>query len=99
MSTIKLDLIIETVCEHYHITLEEITSANRSQNIAKPRMVVMFLCKKLLSNMTLKEIGSYLGGKNHTTVMHGIENVTKDIEKDNSFANTIDVLIKKISSN
>ena len=93
------DLIIETVCEHYHITLEEITSANRSQNIAKPRMVVMFLCKKLLSNMTLKEIGSYLGGKNHTTVMHGIENVTKDIEKDNSFANTIDVLIKKISSN
>ena len=93
------DLIIDTVCDHFHISREEITSANRSQNIAKPRMVVMYLCKKLLSNMTLKEIGSYLGGKNHTTVMHGIENVTKDIEKDSSFANVIDVLIKKISSN
>ena len=93
------DLIINTVCDHFHITLAEITSANRSQNIAKPRMIAMYLCKKLLSNMTLKEIGSYLGGKNHTTVMHGIENITKEIEKDSSFSNTIDVLIKKISSN
>lgn len=93
------DLIIDTVCEHFHITLDQITSSNRSQNIAKPRMIVMYLCKTLLSNMTLKEIGSYLGGKNHTTVMHGYENIKEEIEKNESFKNTIDILIKKISSN
>lgn len=93
------ELIIEVVCEHFHITHDQIISSNRSQNIAKPRMIVMYLCKTLLSNMTLKAIGSYLGGKNHTTVMHGYEQVAEDIENDDSFKNTIDILIKKISSN
>jgi chromosomal replication initiator protein len=92
------DLIIETVCEHYKITKEQIISSSRSQNIAKPRMIAMYLCKNLLSNMTLKEIGSYLGGKNHTTVMHGCEKVVEDMEDDPNFRNNIDILINKISS-
>lgn len=93
------ELIINTVCEDYHITLEQITSSNRSNSIAKPRMIVMYLCRTLLSNMSLKEIGNYLGGKNHTTVMHGCENVKNEIEQNEAFANKINILIKKISSN
>lgn len=95
---ITAPLIIDTVCEHYHITREQITSTNRSKNIARPRMVAMYLCRVLIPNMPLKEVGSYLGGRIHTTVMHGCETIAADIEKDEEFKNTIDVIIKKISS-
>lgn len=96
---INPDLIINTVCEHFHITREEITGVSKSQNIAKPRMIVMYLCRKLLPNMTLQEIGRYLNRKNHSTVLHGTEKIEEELQKDQGLNNTIDVLIKKITSN
>ncbi len=93
------ELIIDTVCKHYNLTLEQIQSKNRSQSISKPRMICMYLCRNLLSNMTLKQIGSYLGNKNHTTVMHGAETIMNEMEHDDNLRNTIDSLINKISSN
>ncbi len=92
------ELIIETVCDHYNITLDQIRSSNRSSNITRPRMICMYLCRNMLSNMTLKQIGSYLGNRNHTTVMHGAENIKNEIETDPNLKNTIETLTNKISS-
>ena len=43
-------------------------------------------------------IGNYLGGRDHTTILHGQEKIASDVEKDESMRNTIDILIKKINT-
>lgn len=95
---ITAPLIIDTVCEHFHITKEQITSSNRSKNIAKPRMIAMYLCRDLIPSMSLKTVGSYLGGKIHTTVMHGCEKVAQEMEEDPDFKNTVEIIKNKVSS-
>ncbi|MCR4715552.1 MAG: chromosomal replication initiator protein DnaA [Lachnospiraceae bacterium] len=93
------ELIIDTVCDYYNITLEQIISSNRSHNIAKPRMICMYLCRDLLSNITLKQIGSYLGNRNHSTIMHGADQIKNEINSDANFRTTIENLTNKITSN
>ncbi len=94
--TVTLDLIIEVVSEHFTTTTSEIYSDNRSRNIAYPRQIAMYLCRKLTS-LSLTDIGKMMGNRDHSTVLHGCNKVEKDIKKDPSMQNTIDVLIKKIN--
>lgn len=93
---ITAELIMEVIAEHFNITLSDICSSKKSRNIAYPRQMCMFLCRQL-TELSLSDIGKKLGNRDHTTVLHGIDKVTKDIEKDSLLQNTIDVLSKKIS--
>ncbi len=90
------ELIIEIIAEHFNITSHDIYSINKSRNIAYPRQVAMFLCRKL-TDFSLSDIGKLLGNRDHTTVLHGIDKVEKNIKADPSMQNTIDVLTKKIN--
>lgn len=90
------ELIIDVIAEHYNITSADIYSINKSRNIAFPRQVVMYLCRKL-TDCSLAEIGKLLGNRDHTTVLHGIDKIEKTMKKDLSLQNTIDVLNKKIN--
>ena len=90
------ELIIDVVAEHYNITSADIYSINKSRNIAFPRQVAMYFCRKLTDN-SLAEIGKLLGNRDHTTVLHGIDKVEKTMKKDLSLQNTIEVLNKKIN--
>ena len=56
----------------------------------------MYLCRKMTDN-ALQAIGAALGKKDHTTSLHGIDKIEKDIPNDETLKNTIDVLKKKIS--
>ena len=56
----------------------------------------MYLCRKL-TDLSVTEIGKILGNRDHSTVLHGCDKIAKDITKDISLHNTIDVLIKKIN--
>lgn len=89
-------LIIEVIAEHFNITTNEIYSVNKSRNIAYPRQVAMYLCRKL-TDYSLSDIGKVMGNRDHTTILHGIDKVEKNIKKDPSMQNTIDVLTKKIN--
>lgn len=93
---ITVDLIVDVVAEHYNITPAEIYSKDKSRNISYPRQIVMYLCRKL-TDMSVTDIGKALGNRDHSTVLHGYEKVSTDINKDSSIHNTIDVLIKKIN--
>ncbi len=73
------DEIIEGVCSFYNVKLTQIKSAKRDAFLVRPRQVAMFLLKKKL-NLTFVEIGNLLGGRDHTTVMHGVEKVEKMLE-------------------
>ncbi len=89
-------LIIEVIAEHFNITTNDIYSVNKSRNIAYPRQVAMYLCRKL-TDYSLSDIGKIMGNRDHTTILHGIDKVEKNIKKDPSMQNTIDVLTKKIN--
>lgn len=93
---ITVEFIIDIVAEHFNITTADIISSKKSRNIAYPRQICMFLCRDL-KDISLKDIGAKMGNRDHTTILHGINKIEADIEKDSSLSNTIDVLKKKIN--
>ncbi len=93
---ITADLIVEVVAEHHNITPADIYSKDKSRSVSYPRQIVMYLCRRL-TDMSVTDIGKALGNRDHSTVLHGYDKVSNDIEQDQSLHNTIDVLIKKIN--
>ena len=92
------DLIIDVVCDHFSITKEQIISKNRSNDIAKPRQIIMYLCKNM-TGYSLDAIGSLLGGRDHATILHGVRTMTGEYENNENIRNTIDTIRKKINPN
>lgn len=88
--------IIEIVAEHYGIKVEDIISKKRSADVSLPRQVAMYLCCKK-TDYSLNDIGAAIGGKDHSTVMHGRDKIDEDIKKDPDLAHNIDILMSKIS--
>ena len=91
------ELILQVVADHYNLTPDDIISQKRSREVVIPRQIVMYLCRTMTTT-PLKTIGNYLGGRDHTTILHGQEKIASDVEKDESMRNTIDILIKKINT-
>jgi chromosomal replication initiator protein len=71
--------IIELVAKEWQTTVEALIGRDRSQKIAQPRQVAMYLLRKE-TDASLPQIGEVLGGRDHTTVMYAIEKITGDIE-------------------
>ena len=91
-------LIIDVVCEHFGITLDQIKSKSRSNDIAKPRQIAMYLSKNM-TDASLDSIGSLLGGRDHSTIIHGINKITDEYESNENIHNYIDTIKKKINPN
>ena len=73
-----MDQVVQIVCDHYNLTSEELLSKKRSNDIAIPRMIAMYICRVYLDE-NLTKIGIQFGGKNHTTVMHAVDKIKKEI--------------------
>lgn len=71
---IATDDIIDMVCEHYNVRMNDLLSQRRTKNLAFPRHVAMYLTKEL-TQLTLTEIGSFYGGRDHSTVLHAINKI------------------------
>ena len=91
-------LIIEIVADHYGISVDQMISKNRSANIARPRQIAMFLCRQMVDS-PLDAIGSLLGGRDHTTIIHGTKKIQAEYDENNDFRDEIDSIKKKINSN
>jgi chromosomal replication initiator protein len=91
-------LVVEVVSEHFGITVDQIMSKSRSSDVAKPRQIAMYLCKQM-TDQPLDSIGQLLGGRDHSTVIHGIKKVTDDISSDKNFKQTVETIMKKINPN
>ena len=89
-------LIIDIVSEHYNIETQDIISPNKSRNIAYPRQICMYICRKL-TDLSLADIGKTMGNRDHTTILHGIDKIETNIKEDPSIKSTVDLLIKKIN--
>lgn len=98
---ITADSIIQVVTDQYNLNPSDIISTKKSKNIAYPRQITMYLCRSLLT-ISLSDIGKALGGRDHTTVIHGIEKITKDLEVEkrqnrSELANRLDIIKKKLN--
>ncbi|MCR4842782.1 MAG: chromosomal replication initiator protein DnaA [Eubacterium sp.] len=89
------DFIIDTVCEHFHLTRAELLSKKRTNAIARPRMIAMYLCRHM-TDSSLENIGSVMG-KDHSTIHHGIEKIEKELSTDQQLKTDIEVLQKILS--
>jgi chromosomal replication initiator protein len=94
---ITMDRIARTVAAHYKLSMEELKSKNNSRQIAVPRQVAMYLCKRLTKH-SFPEIGREYGGKHHTTVMHSVEKITEVIKDDKNFHRVVSELIDNLCS-
>jgi chromosomal replication initiator protein len=92
---ITIDEIQRKVAEHYTLRLDDMFSARRSRNVARPRQVAMYLCKKLTPR-SLPEIGRKFGGRDHTTVMHAVRKVEELVGGDVAFADEVKILTRKL---
>ena len=90
------ELILDIVAEHYSISVYDLKSGKRSSNVAIPRQVAMYLCREM-TDTPLKSIGIMLGGRDHSTISHGVDRVTDEITRDEALSNTIDIIKKKIN--
>jgi chromosomal replication initiator protein len=94
---ITMDRIARTVAAHYKLSIEELKSKNNSRQIAVPRQVAMYLCKRLTKH-SFPEIGRDFGGKHHTTVMHSVEKIDLIIKDDRNFHRVVSELIDNLCS-
>ncbi len=87
--------IQKIVSEYFQITVEDMKSKKRSSNIAFPRQIAMYLCRTL-TNESFPKIGTEFGGKDHSTVMHSVEKIEKEIKTNKELANIIDKIQQDI---
>jgi chromosomal replication initiator protein len=94
---LSMERIAKTVASHFKLSVEELKSKNNARQIAVPRQVAMYLCKRLTKH-SFPEIGREFGGKHHTTVMHSVEKIDGVIKEDRNFHKVVSELIDNLCS-
>ncbi len=90
------NVIINVVAEHFGVKPEDITSKKRNSEFVQPRQVVMYLCREL-TETSFTNIGKLLGKKDHTTIIHGVNKITAELNNNEELRNKVDIIIKKIN--
>ncbi len=90
------ELIINVVAEHFDLSPSDIVGNKRNSKVVFPRQIVMYLCRDM-TGITLKNVGKYLGGRDHTTIMNGVEKIEKEIQTSDATRETIEILKKKLN--
>ncbi len=92
---ITIELIQKIVAEKFNLSLKDLLGKRRTQHIATPRHIAMYLCRKLTTS-SYPEIGSLFGGRDHSTVIHANKVVCEKVNNDDDFKKTVDVLEKRL---
>jgi chromosomal replication initiator protein len=92
---ITVEQIQKTVAAHYRLRVDDLKSKNNSRQIAVPRQVAMYLCKRLTKH-SFPEIGREFGGKHHTTVIHSVEKIEALVSKDQNFHRVVSDLMDNL---
>ena len=87
--------IVSIVAEHYQLDEKDLISSKKNKELAYPRQIAMYLCCELC-DATQKNVGEALGGRDHSTVIHGRNKIASDLQKDQELKNVIEILKKKI---
>jgi chromosomal replication initiator protein len=94
---ITVEEIQRRVADHYNIRLSDMIGPKRLRSYARPRQVAMYLCKQLTAR-SLPEIGRRFGGRDHTTVMHGVRRIEELKSTDGQIAEDIELLRRSLEA-
>ncbi len=94
---VTVEEIQRKVSEHYAIRLSDMIGPKRVRSIARPRQVAMYLAKQLTSR-SLPEIGRRFGGRDHTTVMHGVRRIEELKGTDSQIADDVEMLRRALEA-
>ena len=79
--SVSIEAILHTVSDRFSVSISQLQSKSRTRSLTLSRQIVMHLSRKL-TNMSLTEIGGFIGGRDHSTVIHADEKITKLKKKD-----------------
>jgi chromosomal replication initiation ATPase DnaA len=91
-----LSEIMDAVCEFYGITKNDLCATRRTWNMSKPRQIVAYLSRKL-TGMSLPQIGARMGGRDHSTILHGANKISRDMQRDDVLRDDLATLEMKIA--
>jgi chromosomal replication initiator protein len=92
---VTAELILEKICAYYKIKKEDVFAQKRSRNTVLPRHVAMYLLRDL-TDYSFAKIGEIFGGRNYSTIIHAVQKVARDMEKDKKFEQEIKEISQKI---
>lgn len=91
------DLIIREIHKYYQIPIEDLLGKKRTKEIVTPRQITMYLLRHE-ANISFPEIGKAMGGKDHSTIMHGCKKIEADISTDQKLKEDLSTIKEKIYS-
>jgi chromosomal replication initiator protein len=94
-STVTLDEVVATVAAFYNVSRDDLLGRGRVKELVHPRQVAMYLAREELQ-LTLPQIGDALGGRDHTTVIYGVDKITESIDKDDNLRREILALRERL---
>ena len=92
----NISKIQKAVADYFDITVENLKSKKRTANINNARQIAMYLCRQTTEE-TVTRIGLEFGNRDHSTVLHAIEKVSKDVEKNDNLKNQLAEIKNKIN--
>lgn len=97
-SVITPEIVIKAVERHFNLREDSLKSKSRANEISIPRQISMYIMKEMCTNISYIKMGAALGGRDHSTIIHGIKIITKKIEEDPFTKNVVDDIIKNIKN-
>jgi chromosomal replication initiator protein len=92
---VTIEEIQRRVAEHYNVRLSDLIGPKRVRTIARPRQIAMYLAKQLTPR-SLPEIGRRFGGRDHTTIMHGVRRIEELMTTDSQMADDLQLLRRQL---
>ena len=92
---LTIEEIQRKVAEHYNVRLSDLIGPKRLRAIARPRQVAMYLSKQM-THRSLPEIGKRFGGRDHTTIMHGVRKIEELMATDSQLADDLQLLKRQL---
>ena len=94
-SSSNVKKVKDIVCDYFKISVNDIDSNSRKAQFVYARQIIMYILKNTY-NLSLKSIGSHLGNKDHTTVLHGIDKIDVSLRTNPMIKTDVDFLLKKL---
>jgi chromosomal replication initiation ATPase DnaA len=82
---LQLKDIMSSVCNYYQVPARDIFGTRRYRHYVRPRQIVCYIAKLHIPDITLKEIGKYLGNRDHSTVIHSVRSVEDEMSYNKRF--------------
>ncbi len=89
------EIILQTVADFYGLSVDALTGTSRRQEVVRPRQVACYLLRQE-ADASLTQIGQWLGGRDHTTVLHACERITAALEEDNALRREIQAIRERL---